>query len=347
MARVDIIMPLYNKAPTVGRAIRSIQSQTMPDWHLIVIDDGSTDGGPDIVRGLADARIVLFRQDNAGPGAARNAGLARSEAACVAFLDADDEWYPWYLANALAALEASGASLAGTTYCEWPKQVDMTRYWGRRGVAAGRYELRGDEDPRRVEALVFFFHVGNSLVRRAMVGKYGGFWAKDCCHCGEDTTFFLPIVLGEPVVVLGPTAVVHHREDSALSNTFEHPLAPFMEEPQIVLERCPADKRAWAGRVIDRMVLRAVHHWARNGYQEMARKLLGRFPGVRAWPGYYWRCRLEVALSPWLPYWVRLKCATGPRVRWWFRRAGRAWGWSPRVPETAAGARGEEGRKRG
>ena len=75
MAKIDIVIPLYNKASVVMRGVESVRRQTMEDWRLIVIDDGSTDRGPQIVKGLRDARIRLIHQENQGVSAARNRGI--------------------------------------------------------------------------------------------------------------------------------------------------------------------------------------------------------------------------------------------------------------------------------
>ncbi len=80
MTRFTIVMPLYNKAPYVRKAVASVVGQTCRDWELIVVDDGSTDGGGDIVAAIADPRIRLVRQANAGVSAARNQGVAMSGA---------------------------------------------------------------------------------------------------------------------------------------------------------------------------------------------------------------------------------------------------------------------------
>src|SRR5690606_14558815 len=99
---ISVVMPLYNKADQVLEAIASVQAQTIDDWELVVVDDGSTDGGPAQVEKLNDPRIGLHRQANAGVAAARNAGVALAKADVVAFLDADDLWDTGFLEAILA-----------------------------------------------------------------------------------------------------------------------------------------------------------------------------------------------------------------------------------------------------
>jgi glycosyltransferase involved in cell wall biosynthesis len=92
MPSVSVIIPLYNKEKEVVRAINSVLSQTVKDFEIIVINDGSIDKGPDLVKSLKDSRITVIDQDNEGVSAARNKGIAEAQSELIAFLDADDEW---------------------------------------------------------------------------------------------------------------------------------------------------------------------------------------------------------------------------------------------------------------
>lgn len=94
---VSIVIPLYNKEKEVTRSLKSALSQTIADVEVIVVDDGSTDRGPDIVKDWQDVRIRLVCQKNSGVSAARNRGITEARSALIAFLDADDEWSPEFL----------------------------------------------------------------------------------------------------------------------------------------------------------------------------------------------------------------------------------------------------------
>lgn len=323
MARVDIIMPLYNKAAVVKRAVDSIVAQTMSDWRLIVVDDGSTDDSADIVRDIDDSRIEVITQANAGPGAARNTGIDHASAKYVAFLDADDEWLGFYLENSLEAIEQNHVSMVGTFCYELPGKISTKGHYSKRGLNCGQYLLNGDEDVEWAEQLMLFFHVDSSLLKTDTARKYDGFYAKNNCRFAEDTTFFMRIVLNESVMIIEPPAVCRHKEDSDLANLAKDPLAPFYIDPTVVLDYCPDDKRKLMEGILNHMAFRAVRKLARRGYKKDAIDLLNKFPSIKTTQPQYRRCAFEIATSRWFKYWVAFKCLVGPRARLFLRIAAR------------------------
>lgn len=94
---ISVIIPLYNNASTIERAICSVLNQTYKDFELIIVNDGSTDQSINVVQGFNDNRIRIISQPNAGVSAARNRGIQETKSDLVTFLDADDEWMPSFL----------------------------------------------------------------------------------------------------------------------------------------------------------------------------------------------------------------------------------------------------------
>jgi len=97
--RWSVVIPLYNMAATIGRAISSVRAQSETDWELIIVDDGSSDDSAAIVLSFTDRRISLVQQVNAGESAARNRGAECARASLITFLDADDRWAAGHLEN--------------------------------------------------------------------------------------------------------------------------------------------------------------------------------------------------------------------------------------------------------
>jgi glycosyltransferase involved in cell wall biosynthesis len=104
MPKVSIILPTFNRIDTIMRAIKSAQRQSLQDWELIVIDDGSTDNTAALIEG-SDPRLELVRQENRGFTEARNAGIRAAKGEYLAFLDSDDEFLPHHLELCVAFLD--------------------------------------------------------------------------------------------------------------------------------------------------------------------------------------------------------------------------------------------------
>jgi len=94
----SIVIPLYNKAISIERTLKTVLNQSFSDFEVVIVNDGSTDDGVEIIKNLSeDNRIKIINQDNQGVSAARNKGVENSKFEYIAFLDGDDEWKPDYL----------------------------------------------------------------------------------------------------------------------------------------------------------------------------------------------------------------------------------------------------------
>lgn len=175
---VSVVIPAYDRAASIGAAIDSVLRQTWRDLELIVVDDGSRDGTPEVVRGVNDPRLRLIETPrNMGASAARNLGTAAARGPWVAFQDSDDEWLPQKLEKQMARLLAPGADFVGA-YC------GMLILGPARGAAGGRLAPRYFPGPEQtvVEGDLIAPLLRRSLIstqtlvaRRDLMLEIGGF----------------------------------------------------------------------------------------------------------------------------------------------------------------------------
>jgi glycosyltransferase involved in cell wall biosynthesis len=116
MSSVTVVIPAYNAARTLGETLASVMRQTLPVAEIIVVDDGSTDGTAAVATACGGVR--LLRQQNAGPGAAANAGAGAATGTVLAFLDADDLWTENAIASHMALLDGDPAIDGTAGYME-------------------------------------------------------------------------------------------------------------------------------------------------------------------------------------------------------------------------------------
>lgn len=96
---ISVVIPLYNKEKSIAATLQTVLNQTFTDYEIVIVNDGSTDNSVAEVEKVQDARIRLIHQQNGGVSAARNRGIEEAKGELIAFLDADDEWKPEYLAT--------------------------------------------------------------------------------------------------------------------------------------------------------------------------------------------------------------------------------------------------------
>lgn len=117
---VSIITPSYNTAKFIGKTIDSVQSQTYPNWEMIIVDDCSTDNTDDVVAAyMSDKRIKYIKNEkNFGAAVSRNKALREAKGKWIAFLDSDDLWMPEKLEKQIRFMEKNGYHFSYTNYEE-------------------------------------------------------------------------------------------------------------------------------------------------------------------------------------------------------------------------------------
>jgi len=129
--KVSVIIPTYNRAHLVGRAIQSVLNQTFKDFELIVVDDSSTDNTDDIIKEFQkkDDRITYLKHEkNKGGSAARNTGIKAARGEYIAFQDSDDEWFPEKLGKQMRIFESASLEIGVVYTGFWRIENDRKIY---------------------------------------------------------------------------------------------------------------------------------------------------------------------------------------------------------------------------
>jgi len=229
--RFSVVIPLFNKERDVQRAVLSVLTQRRTDFEIVIVDDGSTDSSAERVAEIHDPRIRVFRQANAGEGAARNAGIRAASGAFVCLLDADDEWKPVFLDLVNGLIEKY--SEAGL-YATWYEVVepDGQRYPAR--IATMHPMGEGGILPYFLSATLGSPPVSSSSVciPRWVFDDIGYF--REGVHMGADLDFWARVALRH-CVAFTPEIGAVYRRDAA-----DRPMASAKTRPPWIFARTAA-----------------------------------------------------------------------------------------------------------
>ena len=197
---VSVIIPVYNRAGVVGRAIESVLSQTYTDFELIIVDDGSTDGLDDTLRLFNDSRIRLIRQPNGGVSSARNRGVKSARYDYIAFLDSDDQWMPDKLEKQIRLITASPDNRICYTGEQWIRHGQPFNHKKSRRKYAGYVFEQCLRD--------CFIGCSTVLMRKSLFYEAGGFDVSlEVC---EDYDLWLKISAKYPVLYIDECLIRKH-----------------------------------------------------------------------------------------------------------------------------------------
>ena len=195
-AAISCIIPVFNGEAFLGEALASVFAQTLLPAEVIVVDDGSTDGTRDVVDRFGE-RIRYVYQDNKGPAAARNKGIALATGSLLAFLDADDLWLPQKLARQVRRFAERGDLQVSVT--------QVRNFW----IEELRAEANAMLDHRLAAVALPGYVPQTMLARREVFARVGPF--DERLRIGEDTDWFLRATDLGIVMELIPEVLVRRR----------------------------------------------------------------------------------------------------------------------------------------
>jgi glycosyltransferase involved in cell wall biosynthesis len=311
---VTVLIPTYNRAYCLARAIDSALAQTYPHLEVLIVDDGSTDSTRKLVEGTygRDDRVRYLYQSNRGVSAARNHGLRQARGDYIAFLDSDDVWKPWKLQAQVACLKrlpAAGMIWSDMEAVDPEGRVHAPRYLRTMYHAYRLYrtedlfresypvaevvpELGGTAGARVYTGIIYaqmftgnLVHTSTVLIRRERLEKVKAF--REDFLSGEDYDFHFRTCREGPVAFLDlPTTLYQLGMNDRLTRFTSLIAVNYLKTITAALER--HDHGAELPRAVIRRILARAHAWvggefAKEGDCRSARGHLARSLTYRPW----------------------------------------------------------------
>ena len=207
----SIIVPLYNKEKYISRAIYSALNQSFKNFEIIIVNDGSTDNSLNVVKEIKDSRIRIINQKNLGASNARNTGIKKAKSPYIAFLDADDEYMPFFLENIYKLIkEHKGYCFFATAYKKVAKKSDTEYYCGKKKIFNNINFLA-----KIAKTGKFFIHISSVVVKKTVFSDVGYFFSRsNKSYCGatifEDIDLWIRISLKYDLVFLNKINAVYY-----------------------------------------------------------------------------------------------------------------------------------------
>jgi glycosyltransferase involved in cell wall biosynthesis len=204
MPKLSIITPLHNKGAYIAETICSVLDQTMSDWEMIIVENGSTDNGPEIIQQFIDSRIKLLVSPKCGPGAARNYGLNHASGEWLLFLDADDLIESSYLSNRLKTAQDNPlASIVAGCWEEFSNDLNARSLHRPSGSDNTISELENSA----IAAAPWALHA--AIIRRTHLTPELYWPEKMDEYPSEDTAFWFPLILGALVAYTNKSGALY------------------------------------------------------------------------------------------------------------------------------------------
>jgi len=211
MTTISVLIPTYNRAGLITRAVESALNQTLAPTEVVIVDDGSTDDTRAVVARL-DGPIRYIFQENRGLSAARNVGAGNATGEWLAFLDSDDFWMPNHLANMTAAIEATSGA-ANIYFSDTLAARANGNWWESIGFSiSGQYEFREDPTDWFMQPLMPVL-VQTTVVRRNVFLAIGGM--PTALPSRQDTHLFFHLGLTGPACAVAGVGGAFTADDQS------------------------------------------------------------------------------------------------------------------------------------
>jgi GT2 family glycosyltransferase len=290
---------VYNREEMISDTLDSVFDQTFDDFEVIVVDDGSTDQTAEVVSAYSGS-VQLVRQENSGPGAARNTGIEAANGEYVAFLDSDDKWFPWTLSAYDTVIEQNDQpALIGASMNRFREEEELSEVENRPLVSDWYSDfLEGAGQGEYVST-------GAVAIRRTAVLNAGGLFSLNLNAEDHDLAFRLGTASGF-VQVRAPTLVAVRRHDDQLTDQIRKTWRGLMHllDQEVNGEYPGGRERQWERRYLLCQHTRSASlSLLREGYLEEAATLYRRTFG---WQLRFLRVRY-LAGFPGLALWAMLR----------------------------------------
>ena len=217
MPKVSIVIPSYNSEKYIEPTLDSVINQSIKDIEVIVVDDGSTDRSPEIVRSYG-SQVRLVSQQNSGVSKARNRGIKEATAPFVCFLDSDDYWLPGKLEHQLKVFEMMPETgVVYTNFIRWEPDQNSTYPM----PDSFKIETSPDEIDQQYSGWIYhlflldcWMQTSTTMIRREVLEKCGDFNTN--LPCGEDWDLWLRIAREYQIVKLKRATTLYrqHRQQT-------------------------------------------------------------------------------------------------------------------------------------
>ncbi|MDS0477599.1 glycosyltransferase [Natrinema sp. 1APR25-10V2] len=301
MTQVSVIIPTYNRAETLPRAIDSALAQTLDDLEVVVVDDGSTDDTDSVLAGYEDPRVrPVTHATNRGANVARNTGIERARGEYVAFLDSDDSWHPEKLERQLSVLEERSSDWVGA-YCD--SAFDLSGTSGRLRTTAASLLARGGDEPTReggeeLMAEILADNVqpgaGSTLLVRTTVARDAGGFDEDLDRF-QDPEFCLRVLEHGKLAYVDEVLVRRDETGYPPAAVIENASEQYLSAYESEVERF--EESGYEIRSSHELVM-AKRYLAEGRFLRGIRHLRAAAVSPRAYPGLCWVAGVGVRRRP-------------------------------------------------